>query len=67
MLAIFRSNEPLQIETDALDLALGAYITQEQDRHWHLIAYYSRKFLGLEERYDMHNKELIAIVNALEH
>ena len=64
---MFKSNKLLQIETDTLDLALGACITQEQNRQWHLIAYYSRKFLGPEERYNVHDKELIAIVNALEH
>jgi transposase InsO family protein len=66
-LATFRSNEPLRMETDASDLALGACITQEQDGHWHPIAYYSRKFSGPEERYDVHDKELMAIVDALEH
>lgn len=31
------------------------------------MAYYSRKFSEPEERYDMHDKELLAIVDALEH
>lgn len=31
----------------------------------YLIAYYLRKFLGLEERYNVHNKELLAIILAL--
>ena len=52
---------------DALDLVLGACITQERDRQWHLIAYYLRKFLGLEEQYNVYNKELLVIVLALEH
>jgi hypothetical protein len=66
-LITFKSGKLLQLKTDALDLALGAYITQEQDRQWHLIAYYLRKFLGLEKRYNVYNKELLAIVLALEH
>ena len=66
-LVTFRSNEPLRMETDASDLALGACITQERDGQWHPIAYYSRKFSGPEERYDVHDKELLAIVSALEH
>jgi hypothetical protein len=66
-LITFKSGKPLQLKTDALDLALGACITQEQDSQWHLIAYYLRKFLGLEKRYNVHNKELLAIVLALEH
>jgi len=63
----FESNKPLRIETDASDLALGACATQERDGLWHPIAYYSRKFSGPEERYDVHDKELLAIVSALEH
>jgi hypothetical protein len=34
---------------------------------WHPIAYYSRKFLGPEERYDVYDKELLAIVACLQH
>jgi hypothetical protein len=66
-MATFRANEPLQIETDALDLALGACATQERDSKWHPIAYYSRKFSGPEERYNVHDKELLTIVAALQH
>jgi hypothetical protein len=57
----------MRIETNALNLTLGACITQEKDRKWHLIAYYLRKFLGPKECYNVHNKELLAIVLALEH
>ena len=57
----------MRLKTDASDLVLGACITQEQDRLQHLIAYYSQKFTALEENYDVHDKELIAIVNALQH
>jgi hypothetical protein len=40
---------------------------QERDGKWHLIAYYSRKFTSAEENYDVHDKELLAIVVALEY
>jgi hypothetical protein len=43
------------------------YAKQEQNGKWHLIAYYSQKFTSAEENYDIHNKELLAIVVALEH
>jgi RNase H-like domain found in reverse transcriptase/Reverse transcriptase (RNA-dependent DNA polymerase)/Integrase zinc binding domain/Retroviral aspartyl protease len=66
-LVTFRSGEPLRMETDASDLALGACITQEREGKWHPIAYYSRKFTGSEERYDVHDKELMAIVDSLKH
>jgi hypothetical protein len=66
-LITFKSGEPARLETDASDLALGACITQERDGQWHPIAYYSRKFTAPEERYDVHDKELMAIVDALQH
>jgi hypothetical protein len=40
---------------------------QEQDRKWHPIAYYSQKFSSTEENYNVHDKELLAIIVALEH
>ena len=32
MLITFKSSKPARLKTDTLDLALGACITQEQDR-----------------------------------
>jgi hypothetical protein len=67
VLIAFTSGKPLRIETDASDLALGAVLLQEKEGKWHPIAYHSRKFSEHEERYDVHDKELLAIVVALEH
>jgi hypothetical protein len=43
------------------------YAKQERDSKWHLIAYHSQKFTSAEENYNIHNKELLAIVVALEY
>jgi hypothetical protein len=67
VLVSFRSNEPLRFETDASDLAIGMCAKQERDGKWHPIAYHSRKFTSAEENYDVHDKELLAIIVALEH
>jgi transposase InsO family protein len=67
VLVAFRSGEPLRFETDASDLAMGMCAKQERDGKWHPIAYHSRKFSSAEENYDVHDKELLAIVIALEH
>lgn len=67
VLIAFRSGEPLRFETDASDLALGMCAKQERDGKWHPIAYHSRKLTPPEENYDVHDKELLAIVVALEH
>jgi transposase InsO family protein len=67
VLVAFRNGEPLRFETDASDLAIGMCAKQERDGKWHPIAYHSRKFTSAEENYDVHDKELLAIVVALEH
>jgi transposase InsO family protein len=67
VLVTFRNGEPLRFETDASDLAIGMCAKQERDGKWHPIAYHSRKFSSAEENYDVHDKELLAIVVALEH
>jgi hypothetical protein len=67
MLKIFDPKKPIQIETDASDYALGACLTQEHDGKRYPIAYYSRQMSPAEQNYDIHDKELLAIVAALRH
>ncbi|CRG88523.1 Retrotransposable element Tf2 155 kDa protein type 3 [Talaromyces islandicus] len=59
---------PICIETDASGGALGAVITQLfEDTQWHPIAYWSRKLQGPEVRYEVHDSELLAIIEAFRH
>ena len=67
MLQIFNSQLLIQIETDASDMAIGACLTQEHKGQQHPIAYYSQKMSPAEENYNIHNKELLGIVAALQH
>ena len=46
---------------------MGACLYQQADDKWHPVAYYSRKMTQAEQNYDIHNKELLAVVNTLEH
>ena len=55
-----------RIETDALDLAIGACLIQEYKGKWHPVVYILRKLSLAEQNYDIYNKELLAIVAALE-
>jgi hypothetical protein len=53
------------IETDASDLALGAVISQNgSDDKLHPIAYHLCKCLPAEINYEIHNKELLAVVDS---
>lgn len=55
------------IECDASDFATGAILTQlEDDQTWHPVAYLSKSLTETERNYDIHDKELLAIIRALE-
>jgi hypothetical protein len=52
---------------DASDLGIGLCAKQERDGKWHPIGYHLKKFTSAEENYNVHNKELLAVVTAFEH
>ncbi|CAD0055203.1 unnamed protein product [Aureobasidium pullulans] len=66
-LRMFDSGKLVHIETDASDRAIGACLTQDHEGKRHPVAYYSRKMTPAEQNYDIHDKELLAIVAALQH
>jgi hypothetical protein len=67
ILAIFDYEKPITIETDASDYALGAQLTQPgNDGKPRPIAFWSRKMIPAELNYDIHDKELLAIVSAFQ-
>jgi len=62
----FDSEQPITIETDASDYAIGAICLQPDEKGiLHPIAYYPRKLKDPEHNYNIHDKELLAIVDAL--
>ncbi|KAF8755560.1 Encoded by [Rhizoctonia solani] len=68
-LVLIHSNPelPYYLETDASGVAMGAILSQQgEDNRLHPIAYMSKSFSGAEANYDTHNKELLAIIKALE-
>src|SRR5713226_7253142 len=50
------------MDTDALDFALGVVISQEFTDGRHLIAFHSRTLLPTKKNYNIHDKEMAAIV-----
>jgi len=52
------------VETDASDLALGCVLCQYQGRLLHPVAFHSRKLNSAERNYEIHDKELFAIMEA---
>ncbi|KAF8752081.1 hypothetical protein RHS01_08076 [Rhizoctonia solani] len=58
---------PYYLETDASGVAMGAILSQRGPDNWlHPIAYMSKSFSGAKANYNTHNKELLAIIKALE-
>jgi hypothetical protein len=53
------------VETDRSDFALGATLSQiGDDKKLHLNAFHTRKFSPAKINYEIHDKELLAIVNS---
>jgi len=56
------------IEADSSDFATRAVLSQQSatDRKWHPVAFYSKSLSSMERNYEIHNKEILAIIRALE-
>ncbi|KAH7563016.1 reverse transcriptase [Bipolaris maydis] len=67
VLEMYSPQRPTRVETDASDYALGAVLSQQcPDKKWRPVFYHSRKFSGAELNYDVHDKELLGVVDAFE-
>jgi len=60
--------DPFRIEADSLDFATRAVLSQQSttDGKWHPVAFYSKSLSSMERNYEIHNKEMLAIIRALE-
>ncbi len=63
----FDPERHIRIETDASDYAISrifSQLTSDDLGRWHPIAFFSRKMIPAETRYETHDGELLAIVKA---
>jgi hypothetical protein len=51
-----------RMECDASNFATGAILSQEYEDHWHPVAFQSKSFNETERNYEIHDKELAAII-----
>lgn len=65
VLKMFNLKKVIQIEIDASDLIIEACLSQKHKGKWHSVAYLLRKLLSVKQNYDIHNKELLAIIASL--
>jgi len=65
VLLLPRREGKFRVETDASGHAIGEVLFQEQDGKWKPIAFLSRTMQPAERNYEIHDKELLAIMEAL--
>jgi len=60
--------KPFRIEADSSDFATGAVLSQisSEDKKWHPVAFLSKSLSPVERNYEIHNKEMLAIIQALQ-
>jgi len=68
VLASPQESDLFQIKADSLDFATGAVLSQQStaDRKWHPVAFYSKSLSSVEQNYEIYDKEMLAIIHALE-
>jgi hypothetical protein len=63
----FDPDRPLTLKTDVLDYAIGAVCLQPNASNiLYPLAYFSQKLRDVKLNYDIYDKELLAIVEALD-
>jgi len=63
-----QDSESFQVETDSSDFTTGAVLSQQltTDRKWHPVVFYSKSLSSMEWNYEIHDKEMLAIIHILE-
>ena len=61
----FNPGAPIKLETDASKYVCSGILSQQcEDGKWRPVAYRSKSMEDTECNYDIHNKELLAIIQA---
>jgi len=68
ILLYFRYDRETRLETDCSDLAAAGVLTQKstEDGQWHPVAFYSKALKDAQLHYEIHDKELLAVVQGLQ-
>ena len=65
VLFLLKREGKFRVETDISGHTIGGVLSQEQEGKWKLIAFLSRTMQQAERNYEIYDKELLAIVEAL--
>jgi len=63
-----QGSEPFHIEANSFDFAFRAVLSQQLpgEEKWHPVAFYSKSLSPVERNYEIHDKEMLAIICVLE-
>ena len=61
-------SRPFRMEADSLDFATEAVLSQESlnDSKWHPVTFLSKSLSPVEYNYEIHDKEMLAVVRTIE-
>ena len=62
----YRPELETRLETDASDGVVAGVLSQKHGEYWHPVAYYSKSMSDNERNYEIHDKEMLAIIRALQ-
>jgi len=67
VLAALDLDKKMRIEVDASDYAMGGVLSMEcEDGKWRPVAFLSKSLNKIEKNYEIHDKEMLAIIRGLE-
>ena len=67
VLAVPDLNKKIRVEVDVLDYTMGGVLLMEcEDSRWRLVAFLSKSLNETERNYEIHDKEMLAIIRGLE-
>jgi len=68
VLVLPQDSEPFRIEADSSNFASRAILSQQLPREekWHPVAFYNKSLSPVEQNYEIHDKEMLAIIHVLE-
>jgi len=67
VLAVLDLDKKMRIEVDVSDFATGGVLSMEcEDGRWRPVAYLSKSLNEIERNYEIHNKEMLAVIRGLE-
>ena len=67
VLAALDLNKEMRVEADASDYAIGGVLSMKcEDERWRLVAFISKSLNETERNYEIHNKEILAVICCLE-